>query len=229
MKEKVHWFFYPFIFFVGYGVNFLIPVEIFFKDSHKVATEVVDDTHSDIVYSDKNIRTNVARNPGESAKRISFDVKPAGEKSPIAAETTLSVRREDPADLQGELAALRDYRMQAEIKKHEELLQVRGSTVESLNDSFKSEPVDAAWAEDKEKLINHLVEGSEYLSQVPHMDSECRSTQCKFSVLSDDQFYLTKLSGAMDKVVADQGSSFSSYTTIIDEKTHTTSIYFERN
>jgi hypothetical protein len=232
VKYKYQLVSYVVIFIVGYSSNFLLPVNFFVGVTSRAERAEHEDNESNkYVQIDKNSYINIT-----SDEKKFVETKPKSTPPEIinrlvaASESKSSDGLEDLAALHSELAMLRDYRMQTEINKHSEYLLARGgNSSEFLNDSFKHEPVDAGWAKDKEGLINNLVDQSEHLSQVPHMASECRSKQCKLSVLSDDQFYLNKLSAALDKVIADHGSSFSSYSTVIDEKSHTTSIYFDRN
>lgn len=232
MKYKCQLVSYVVIFIVGYSSNFLLPVSFFTAAPSKIEPANNESGRfNKNVQSDSNNYTNISNDnkkvvepkPQEPASK-------AVGNSVVADESPSSDSLADLAALHSELVTLRDYRMQTEINKHDEQMQSRGgNSTAALNDNFKREPVDTGWAKDKESLINNVVDKSEHLSQVPHMASECRSKQCKLSVLSDDQFYLNNLSASLDKIIADHGSSFSSYSTVIDEKSHTTSIYFDRN
>lgn len=232
MKYKYQLVSYAVIFIIGYCSNFLLPVNFFTTVTSKIERgESEGDRFNKSVQPDKNNYTNIA---SDNKKLIALKPASATPKTidqlVVTNESPSSDGLEDLAALHSELAMLRDYRMQTEITKHNEYLQSRGgNSAETLNDNFKRELVDTGWAKDKEILINHVVDENEHLSQVPHMASECRSKQCKLSVLSDDQFYLNKLSASLDKIIAEHGSSFTSYSTVIDEKSHTTSIYFDRN
>jgi len=232
VKYKYQLVSYTVIFIIGYCSNFLLPVSFFTAATSKIERgESEGDRFNKNVQSDKNNYTNIA---SDNKKLIALKPASAAPKTidqlVVTSESPPSDGLEDLAALHSELRMLRDYRMQTEINKRNEYLQSHGgNSVEALNDNFRREPVDEVWAKEKQNLINKLVDQSEHLSQIPHMASECRSKQCKLSVLSDDEFYLKGLSGSLDKIVADHESSFSSYMTVIDEKSHTTSIYFDRN
>jgi len=229
VKNKYQLLFYVVIFFAGYCTNFFLPVNsVGVESSQGVSVKNVESLNKNLQFNKDNCGgiANTKVIPEAKLQIVSLQAS----HSSVANDSQSSVRSADITALQSELAKLRDYRMQTEVNKHNEYLQLHGgNSVEALNDNFTREPVDANWAKEKQTLIDNLLDQSEHLSRLPHMESECRSKQCKLSVLSDDVFYLKELSGSLDKVIADHGSSFSSYTTVIDEKSHTTSIYLDRN
>ena len=232
MKYKYQLVSYVVIFVVGYCSNFLLPISFFTAEP-----ATIEQAQNDDVDPNKNIKLDSNNSINLTSKnKENSDVKSQANSSQIVASpltdhgSQSSVSSEDTAALRNELDKLRDYRMQTEINKHNEYLKSRGgNSVEALSDSFRREPVDENWAKEKQNLINNLVDKSEHLSQIPHMASECRSTQCKLSVLSDDQYYLGELSNSLNKIVTDHESSFVSYSAVVDEKSHTTNIYFDRN
>lgn len=129
-----------------------------------------------------------------------------------------------------ELSKLRAYRAQTEIDKHNEYLQrIGGGDAKNLSTNFANEIKDANWAQPNEKLLNEKFEHNKSLASIPHLAPECHSKQCRISVLSDDQFYLNKLNDSLSEIVVNNENSFANYSTVVDEATHTTSIYFERN
>lgn len=131
-----------------------------------------------------------------------------------------------------ELAKLREYRVKAEIARHQEHLKAIGANesnqVTALRDHFATEPVDEPWAKQNKQQLDKTFSQSEALSGLPMLASECRSQQCRIQLLSDEQFYLADLHNAFSNLVGDQGQQFSSYTLVVDPNTHSTSIYFSR-
>jgi hypothetical protein len=232
VKNRYQLIAYSFIFLTGYCSNFILPINYF---SGRSTVAYTPDLSGAEITSNKKMEVDRGDSPNiTNLNRKNISVSKGEPKALVSPHVMAGIKSSNEIDnlaaLHSELAMLRDYRMQTEINKHNEYLQsIGGNTVEALNDNFKREPVDLDWAQEKEKLINYFVDQSEHLSQLPHMASECRSKQCRLSVLSDDQFYLDKLSISLDKIIADHGTSFSSYSTIIDEESHTTSVYFDRN
>ena len=231
VKNKYQLLSYIFIFFAGYYSNFLFSNNLSFIQSSSLSeTEVVKSSGNKNREIDKDTSLNIVSSD-KKAVASDFKSEPGSVVPPlIAADSLASVKPEELSAIHNELAMLRDYRMQTEINKRNEYLQsLGGGTIDALNNNFEREPIDSAWAREKEILINNVIGKSEHLSQLPHLGSECRSKQCKFSVLSDDQFYLDKLSSSLEKIVAEHDTSFSSYSIVVDDKSHTTSIYFDRN
>lgn len=232
MKYKYQLLGYLSVFFAGYCSSFLLPINSF-RDHSPVS--VYFDGLGEAWVGDENVNKNNYKYITHEAKKVSASNPQVMQSQviisqPLVASVQSSVNAEEVGILQNELTMLRDYRLQAEIKKHNDYLQSRGgNSAIAMNNSFKNEPIDASWAKEKESLLNGLVDQSEHLSQMPHIASECRSKQCKLSVLSDDQFYLSKLSDSLGKIVTDYESSFASYSTVVDEASHTTIIYFDRN
>ena len=231
MKNRYQLLSYIFIFFAGYCSSFLFSNNFAsIKSSSTTEAEVVRSAGNKNIELEKNTSLNIISSD-EKAVESGFknDLKGVAATA-IATETQSLVEPEELSAIHSELAMLRDYRMQTEIDKRNEYLRsLGGNTIEAMNNNFEREPIDSAWAREKEALINNVIGKSEHLSQLPHLESECRSKQCKFSVLSDDQFYLDKLSSSLEKVVAEHDTSFSSYSIVVDDKSHTTSIYFDRN
>jgi hypothetical protein len=154
---------YIVIFFAGYSSNFLIPINVLSAQSGKI-------TGSDNVVScsntqpDKNNYINVENDnkkiPDARSRAGSSD---AISSFGITSDSQSSSRSESSAALHNELAKLRDYRMQTEINKHNEYLQLHGgNSVDAMSNNFKLEPIDAPWAKEKEILISNVIDENKY-------------------------------------------------------------------
>ena len=143
-----------------------------------------------------------------------------------AASTDTSVDRE--------LAALREYRARNELDKHTASLKSIGATPANisavLDRRFKTETIDGMWAAQKEAWLNNAItQNNKEFAQLSLTLGECRSTQCKLSVLSDDPRSLGSLPDSLHRIIAEQGSGFGKFTTVVDPHTHTTTVYFDRD
>ena len=132
-----------------------------------------------------------------------------------------------------DVASLRAYQLNNEIKKHQDYLQKLGATTENmprvLAENFNKEPVDPVWAGNQKDLLDNFIQKNEGLAALPNISSECRTQQCRVSVLTDDAQSMAKLSEAMTKLMDSKEPGFNSYNVVIDPISHSTNIYFERN
>lgn len=144
----------------------------------------------------------------------------------------LPVPQEPTADATAdELARLREYQLNNEIEKHQARLQTLGADARSvgptLEQQFAAEAIDAVWANEKKANLDAAIEQDNNLRVLPSLSSECRSQQCRLSVLTTDADQLASLNASLNNIVTQQ-QIFDSYTVVVDEKNYRTQIYFER-
>ena len=140
----------------------------------------------------------------------------------------------DDTSVNGELAVLREYRARSELDKHTASLKNIGATPANigvvLDRRFKTEAIDRMWAAEQEVWLNNAItQNNKEFAQLSLTPGECRSTQCKVSVLSDDPRSLGGLPESLHRIVAEQGSGFGKFTTVADPRTNTTTVYFDRD
>ena len=140
----------------------------------------------------------------------------------------------DDTSVNRELAALRDYRARNELDKHTASLQSIGATPANisavLDRRFKTETIDGMWAAEKEAWLNNAItQNNKEFAQLSLTLGECRSTQCKVSVLSDDPRSLGGLPDSLNRIIAERHSGFGKFTTVADPRTNTTTVYFDRD
>lgn len=130
-----------------------------------------------------------------------------------------------------ELEQLREYQLNNEIEKHQARMQMLGADVHTfgpkMEQQFAAEAIDTAWANTKKTHLDSAIEQDENLRLLPNLSSECRSQQCRLSILTNDADQLASLNTSLDKIVTQQ-KLFDSYTVVVDEKNYSTRIYFER-
>ena len=130
-----------------------------------------------------------------------------------------------------ELERLREYQLNNEIEKHQARMQILGADVRTfgpkMEQQFAAEAIDTAWANTKKTHLDSAVEQDENLRLLPNLSSECRSQQCRLSILTNDADQLASLNTSLDKIVTQQ-KLFDSYTVVVDEKNYSTRIYFGR-
>ena len=132
-----------------------------------------------------------------------------------------------------DIAALRDYKTQNEINKHEQHLKALGATPHNLavvlNENFSKESMDNSWAPKKKELLDKFISANALLAALPNISSECKSTQCKLTFIGDSQTNINDLNDSLSGIVSGDDQHFDAYTTVVDDKNHVTSIYFNRN
>lgn len=169
--------------------------------------------------------TTLESRPSSAPQQPSFEItqtQPSESPSPQA----------DTANTDAdELAQLREYQLNNEIAKHQARMQELGTDVYAfgpkMEQQFAAEVVDAAWADGKKFTLDAAIEQDKNLRALPNLTSECRSQQCRLSVLTSDTEQLASLNTSLDNIVAQQ-KLFNSYTVVVDEKNYSTQIYFER-
>jgi hypothetical protein len=220
---------------LGYGVNTFVNSLSEVKVSHE--SSLVPATGAREALLDKKIaELELQIKELQSHQALVFAKNINGgsnDTSPRVATQNLTPEKESANPPADELTALRDYQAQNEINKHNEYLKSINATplniASVLSDHFAKESIDYKWAAEKKGVLDTFVATDKSLASLPNISSECKSQQCKLSFIGDDQSYLANLSDSLGKIVSDKQQDFDSYTTVIDDKNHTTSIYFERN
>jgi hypothetical protein len=166
----------------------------------------------------------------ESRPPLAHEPPSPGITQPLQAQRP--VPQEPPADATAdELARLREYQLNTEIEKHQARLQTLGADARSvgptLEQQFAAEAIDAVWANDKKVNLDAAIEQDNNLRVLPSLSSECRSQQCRLSVLTTDADQLASLNASLNNIVTQQ-QLFDSYTVVVDEENYRTQIYFER-
>jgi hypothetical protein len=166
----------------------------------------------------------------ESRPPLAHEPPSPGITQPLQAQRP--VPQEPPADATAdELARLREYQLNTEIGKHQARLQTLGADARSvgptLEQQFAAEAIDAVWANDKKVNLDAAIEQDNNLRVLPSLSSECRSQQCRLSVLTTDADQLASLNASLNNIVTQQ-QLFDSYTVVVDEENYRTQIYFER-
>ena len=130
-----------------------------------------------------------------------------------------------------ELERLREYQLNNEIERHQMRMQKLEADAHTfgtkMEQQFAAEAVDASWANTKKSHLDSAIEQDENLRWLPSLSSECRSQQCRLSVLTTDADQLASLNTSLNNIIAQQ-QLFDSYTVVVDEKNYSTQIYFER-
>lgn len=166
----------------------------------------------------------------ESRPPLAHEPPSPGITQPLQAQRP--VPQEPPADATAdELARLREYQLNTEIEKHQARLQTLGADARNvgptLEQQFAAEAIDAVWANDKKVNLDAAIEQDNNLRVLPSLSSECRSQQCRLSVLTTDADQLASLNASLNNIVTQQ-QLFDSYTVVVDEENYRTQIYFER-
>lgn len=166
----------------------------------------------------------------ESRPLLAHEPPSPGITQPLPAQRP--VPQEPPADATAdELARLREYQLNNEIEQHQARLQTLGADARSvgptLEQQFAAEAIDAVWANDKKVNLDAAIEQDNNLRALPSLSSECRSQQCRLSVLTTDADQLASLNASLNNIVTQQ-QLFDSYTVVVDEENYRTQIYFER-
>lgn len=140
------------------------------------------------------------------------------------------VKEVSEQDIKSQLAILSKYHAENEIKKQQEFLKSINASSENmpqaLSDNYKKETIDSVWAPEKKAMLDNYIAKNEFLRSVPNVESDCRSKQCKISILSDDQTVLSNLGENLRDLI--NSNQFNEYKFAFDEKNHTTSIYLDR-
>lgn len=160
-----------------------------------------------------------------------------------AAPTTLEKKRgkdsqakEEVEEIKGreeylkhQLSILSNYYVENEIKKQQEFLKSINASPENmpqaLSENYEKDTIDNVWAPEKKALLDDYIAKNYLLRSLPNVESDCRSKQCKISILSDNPTALTQLAENLRNLTT---NDFSTYTYTIDEKSHITSIYLDR-
>ena len=134
------------------------------------------------------------------------------------------------SDFLKELTELREYKAKNEIEKHQNHLKEIGA-INNLNqalaDRFVKEYVDPTWSVESKTSLDNYINQKNHLNTLPNLSTECRSQQCKISILSTDPHHLSSIDDSLNQLIS-ENRAFSNYTTVVDEKTNTTSIYIEK-
>ena len=130
-----------------------------------------------------------------------------------------------------ELERLREYQLNNEIEKHQMRMQKLEADAHTfgtkMEQQFAAEAVDTSWANTKKTHLDSAIAQDENLRWLPSLSSECRSQQCRLSVLTTDADQLASLNTSLNNIITQQ-QLFDSYTVVVDEKNYSTQIYFER-
>lgn len=236
MKRILNFVIYGTLFCFGYGVSMFVntfPTEV--KEAQTVQLESASST-TEALLNKRIVELDLQIKELQSRQALVFAKNKGGGNNDTSSRTSTQnviPEKENANTAMADIAALRDYQAQNEINKHNEYLKSINATplniASVLNDHFAKESVDSKWAADKKGALDAFVAADNSLAALPNISSECRSQQCKLSFIGDDQSYLANLSDSLGKIISGKQQDFNSYTTIIDDKNHTTSIYFDRN
>lgn len=97
---------------------------------------------------------------------------------------------------------------------------------QSLDDTFLSEPTDSRWAFEQQSQIDAAFEDNALLNGFSLVASECRSTQCKVSLLTPME------EGASSFDIfneVNQQGHWKSFISAVDPETGVTQLYFQKN
>lgn len=216
---------------VIFGIGYLVGVSTA-EESTPLSND--DPTHKNSTFnndtdaSQSNIESILAKKIASLQNRIQ---ELESQKSLAAAsnpsEIFFNAQKTEPAS-DNELIALRNYQMNNEIEKHKQRLQTMGATseniAETVNNHFLEEPVDSEWAQEKKANLDNFIMDDAALYSLSNISSECRSQQCKISILSDDPNHLNNLHDSINRLMSKQ-AYFTSYITVVDEKSRTTNVF----
>lgn len=157
------------------------------------------------------------------------------QQSPVITQTPSSQSTSLPAAITNpdadELERLREYQLNKEIEKHQVRMQELGADMHTfgtkMDQQFVAESIDALWAGTKKSNLDSAIEQDANLRVLPNLSSECRSRQCRLSIMTNDADQLASLHTSLNKIITQQ-KLFESYTVVMDEKNYSTQIYFER-
>lgn len=170
---------------------------------------------------------SIKQNPIEQAKHSEIFVNCQNQEIPAGSLSSLQQKLPESPDINQELTELREYRANNEIAKHQDYLKEIGATnniSQSLADQFMKESVDPVWSMESKNTLDNFINNKNHLSTLPNVSTECKSQQCKISILSTDPHHLSSIDESLNQLIT-EGKSFSNYTTVVDEKTNTTSVY----
>lgn len=139
-------------------------------------------------------------------------------------------REEGNQNSKDQLAMLSDYYIENEINKHKKFLKSINASHDNihqaLRENYQKDMIDSTWSSKKKALLDEYIAINDLLNSLPNVESDCRSKQCKISILSDDPIALSRLAENLGGLV--NNNEFITYTYAIDEENHTTTIYLDR-